>query len=39
MTEPLEPDYARRVFVQQEGNPGNNILPRVPLLQRLFDDP
>ncbi|CAF0921754.1 unnamed protein product [Rotaria sordida] len=25
--------------IQKEGNPGNNILPRVPLLQRLFDDP
>jgi hypothetical protein len=26
-------------IMQKEGNPGNNILPRLPVLQRLFDDP
>lgn len=24
---------------EKEGNPGNNILPRVPQIQRVFDDP
>ncbi len=24
---------------QGEGNPGNNLLPRVPALQRVFDHP
>jgi Phytanoyl-CoA dioxygenase (PhyH) len=26
-------------IIQKEGNPGNNILPRLPELQRLFNDP
>ncbi|CAF4323408.1 unnamed protein product, partial [Adineta steineri] len=24
---------------EKEGNPGNNILPRIPELQNVFDDP
>ena len=23
----------------KEGNPGNNVLPRIPALQQVFDDP
>ena len=26
-------------IIQKEGNPGNNILPRLPDLQRVFNDP
>ncbi len=26
-------------YTEKEGNPGNNILPRVPELQEVFDDP
>jgi len=28
----------RQIF-EKEGNPGNNLLPRVPLIQRVFDCP
>lgn len=31
-------DQALSVFLN-EGNPGNNILPRIPQLQSVFDDP
>ncbi|MCZ6680834.1 MAG: HEAT repeat domain-containing protein [Candidatus Poribacteria bacterium] len=24
---------------EKEGNPGNNLLPRIPMIQELFDDP
>jgi hypothetical protein len=41
----LDKKFHSTIFTQalsifeKEGNPGNNILPRLPQLQRLFDDP
>jgi hypothetical protein len=41
----LPPEFHQQVFAEidsvyeNEGNPGNNLLPRVPLLQQVFDDP
>lgn len=41
----LDRDFHASIFTQtlavfdKEGNPGNNILPRVPELQHVFDDP
>ena len=41
----LPPDFHKSVFqqtlavVEKEGNPGNNLLPKVPMLQQVFDDP
>lgn len=41
----LPTEFHHRVFseidsvYENEGNPGNNLLPRVPLLQQVFDDP
>jgi hypothetical protein len=41
----LPPSYHARVFnrtqrvLRDEFNPGNNVLPRLPLLARLLDDP
>ncbi len=41
----LPPDFHRSIFQQlsemmeKEGNPGNNLLPKVPDLQKIFDDP
>ncbi|GIX05722.1 MAG: hypothetical protein KatS3mg115_0125 [Candidatus Poribacteria bacterium] len=31
-------EQLERVFAE-EGNPGNNVLPRVPAIQQVFDDP
>ena len=28
-----------RIIFEKEGNPGNNLLPRVPLVNRVFKDP
>ena len=39
------PDFHAEIYRQtetvfdKEGNPGNNLLPRIPLVQRIFDDP
>ena len=41
----LPPDFHRSIFqqlsemIEKEGNPGNNLLPKVPDLQKIFDDP
>ena len=41
----LPPSFHKSVFqqtlavVEKEGNPGNNLLPKVPMLQQVFDDP
>ena len=41
----LPPDFHTQVrqrldeVFAKEGNPGNNLLPRVPAIQRVFDDP
>ncbi len=41
----LPPEFHKQVFdeidsvYQTEGNPGNNLLPRIPMLQQVFDDP
>ena len=41
----LDRDYHSSIFTEtlsvfkKEGNPGNNILPRIPKLQYVFDDP
>lgn len=34
-------DLYRRIetMLEEEGNPGNNILPRIPEIQRVFDQP
>ena len=31
-------DTTNTVF-EKEGNPGNNLLPRIPEIQEVFDDP
>ena len=28
-----------KTIIDDEGNPGNNLLPRVPEIQRIYDDP
>ena len=41
----LPPEFHAEVFRQteivfeKEGNPGNNLLPRIPMVQQVFDDP
>ena len=41
----LPAEFHKQVFdeidsvYQSEGNPGNNLLPRIPLLQHVFDEP
>ena len=41
----LPAEFHKQVFdeidsvYQTEGNPGNNLLPRIPMLQQVFDDP
>ena len=41
----LPAEFHQQVFektkklLTEEGNPGNNILPRIPEVQQVFDDP
>jgi HEAT repeat protein len=41
----LPPEFHTEMFakidevIEKEGNPGNNILPRIPELQTIYDDP
>ena len=41
----FEDDLHQRIYdkidhvVEHEGNPGNNILPRIPEIQQVFDHP
>ena len=45
VTPNLSPDFHQSIFqqtlavIENDGNPGNNLLPKVPILQQIFDDP
>jgi len=45
VTPDLPREFHAEVFVQheevfeKEGNPGNNLLPRIPLIRQIFEDP
>lgn len=45
ITPDLSPEFHAEVFAQheevfaKEGNPGNNLLPRIPLVRQVFADP
>ena len=45
ITPDLAPDFHAEIFAQheevfeKEGNPGNNVLPRIPLIRQVFEAP